>query len=225
MKVCITYVDGHEPSENQASLSLESFLDSGWNAELNKGITPATLNKSDFPFKDMAGGRLQSFIFNEPRKYPIKVSCLYNNLHFAKRVLDANESMVFAEHDVICNTEYKPFQFEDFCFLAMDHAFKPPTCLAKYNWTPPSGSGVREFPSNYPLQYYRETTYKGYNMTPGTAAYALSPSGARKVLDAAEKYGLEQSDFIYNSHNLKLEYISPSPVKYNTVNLNLSHKL
>jgi GR25 family glycosyltransferase involved in LPS biosynthesis len=60
-------------------------------------------------------------------------------------------------------------------------------------------------------------------MTPGTAAYALTPSGAKKILYAAKKRGLEQSDFIINSANIRLQYVYPSPVKYNVVNLQSSH--
>jgi hypothetical protein len=44
-------------------------------------------------------------------------------------------------------------------------------------------------------------------------------------LKAADKHGIDQSDFFINNHNVEIEYISPSPVKFNTVNLNLSHKL
>ena len=132
--------------------------------------------------------------------------------------------MVFAEHDTLCLEEYRGFWPHDFCFLAMDYAFQPPTTLAKYKWRPPFEMGVKPFPRNYPLQYYRDTVYKGHNMTPGTAAYMLTPGGAKKILKAVEKHGLEQSDFIINERNLKLEYISPSIVKFNTRNLNLSHQ-
>lgn len=225
MKTQITYVKENRDSVKQSSESLKSYLKYGWPASLNEGITPKTLNKKDFDFIDMPQGRLNSFLISEKKKYPIKVSCLYNNLHFAKRVIESDEPMVFAEHDSICIDRYNGFSFEDYCFLAMDYAFKPPTTLAKYNWTPKAGIGVQDFPDDYPLRYYKDTTYKGHYMTPGTAAYALSPAGAKKILHAAEKYGLEQSDFIFNAHNLRMQYITPSPVKYNTTNLNLSHKI
>lgn len=225
MKTQITYVKENRDSVKQSAESLKSYLKYGWPASLNEGITPKTLNKKDFDFIDMPHGRLNSFLISEKKKYPIKVSCLYNNLHFAKRVIESDEPMVFAEHDSICIDRYNGFSFEDYCFLAMDYAFKPPTTLAKYNWTPKAGIGVQDFPDDYPLRYYKDTTYKGHYMTPGTAAYALSPAGAKKILHAAEKYGLEQSDFIFNAHNLRMQYITPSPVKYNTTNLNLSHKI
>ena len=225
MKTQITYVKDNKGSVKQSAESLDSYLNYGWNASLNEGITPKSLNKKDFDFLDMPSGRLNSFLINEKTKYPIKVSCLFNNLHFAKRVIESDTSMVFAEHDSLCIDRYNGFSFEDFCFLAMDYAFKPPTTLAKYNWSPKASIGVQDFPKDYPLKYYKDTVYKGHYMTPGTAAYALSPSGAKKILYAVERYGLEQSDFIFNNHNLRLQYITPSPVKFNTTNLNLSHKV
>ena len=224
MKVRVVYVKGNKESEAQAEQSLKSWIDHKWDAELWEGITPETLNRAVFPYWDMPGGRLSAFKENEPHKYPIKKACLYNNLQFAKDVIEYNQPMVFAEHDTLCMAEYNGFWPHDFCFLAMDYAFQPPTALAKYKWRPPFEMGVNPFPRNYPLQYYRPTVYKGYNMTPGTAAYMLTPGGARKILKAVEKHGLEQSDFIINERNVKLEYISPSIVKFNTRNLNLSHQ-
>tara|TARA_B100001094_G_scaffold216028_1_gene210157 strand:+ start:1052 stop:1756 length:705 start_codon:yes stop_codon:yes gene_type:complete len=224
MKVRIVYVKDNEQSKAQAEQSLKSWLDYGWDAELWEGITPETLSRAVFPYWDMPGGRLSAFKENEPHKYPIKKACLYNNLQFAQDVIQYNQPMIFAEHDTLCLSEYRGFWADEFCFLAMDYAFQPPTALAKYKWRPPFEMGVNPFPRNYPLQYYRDTVYKGHNMTPGTAAYMLSPTGARKILKAVEKHGLEQSDFIINARNLKLEYISPSIVKFNTRNLNLSHQ-
>jgi len=34
---------------------------------------------------------------------------------------------------------------------------------------------------------------------------------------------LEQSDFIYNSYNVSMQYVNPSPVRYQKENLNTSH--
>ena len=79
--------------------------------------------------------------------------------------------------------------------------------------------------SGYDLGYHKESIYHGAMMTPGTSAYILTPRGAKKLLSAAEKHGLEQSDFIINNDVLNMEYIYPSPVKFQKVNPNLSHRL
>ena len=228
MKVQITYVETSKESTAQAEESLQSFLSYGWSATLNKGITPSTLNDNDFDVHDLLGGRLESFKQNESQKYPIKKSCLFNNLKFAESVIEADQPMIFAEHDALCIDSYTGWDFDEFCFLAIDYAFAPPTALSKppYNsYRFPPSFGVVDFPSNYPLIYYKDSVYNGSMMTPGTAAYALSPKGAKKLLYAATSLGLEQSDFIINSYNLRLQYITPSPVKYNSVNLNMSHTL
>lgn len=226
MKVQITYIDKPE-SIQQAEVSLKSFLDHGWDAELVEGITPQTLNEDDFPYADLVDGRLASFRVNEPDKYPIKKSCLFNNLKFCERVIEANEPMVFAEQDAICIGPWQNWFFDDYLCLTFEYAFQPPTALAKppYNtWYHMSLNGVQDFPRNYPLKYYKESLYNRYIMAPGTAAYALTPSGAKKLLRAAEQHGLEQSDFIINARNVRMQYVYPSPAKYNKVNLNLSHK-
>ena len=59
-------------------------------------------------------------------------------------------------------------------------------------------------------------------MAPGTGAYAITPAGAKKMLAATENV-IDQSDFMLNEYNLKIEYVYPSPVKFNTENLSTSY--
>lgn len=231
MKTVLIYVEGHSESELCRETCETSLKKWGWDYEPIGGITPKTLDESEFPFKDVEGGRLQSFRVNEPHKYPIKKSCLFNNLRFATKVYDAGESMIFLEHDteVIGRCEI-PF-FQDFLFLSMDYAFKPPSVLSEKNF---SGwqqnyqkplTRVYEFPRHmYPLKYYKDSVWSNSMMVPGTSAYALSPYGAEKLLKAVEKHGLEQSDYIYNSKVLHLEALNPSIVKLQKYNPNLSHR-
>ena len=228
MKVQITYVDGHIGSETQASQSLDSFNKHNWSATLNQGITPETINENDFTSKIISNSRLVGWEKEKSRKFLVKKSCLFNNLKFCERVIEGNEPMVFAEHDAVCIKDYEPFDFDEFCFLSLEYAFQPPTALATRalrNWKPPSVNGVHDFPNNYPLLYYKKNIWKDSFMTPGTAAYALSPKGAQKILVAVQTHGLDQSDFIINSYNIRLQYLYPSPVRYNSKNLNLSHRL
>ena len=49
------------------------------------------------------------------------------------------------------------------------------------------------------------------------------PKGAKKLLSAIDKHGFDQSDFMINSKNVRMQYIVPSPVKFNTVNLSTSY--
>lgn len=229
MKGRIIFIEGRKDSEAQAKQAYDSFRKYGWDVEMMAGITPATLDESDFPYPDVPGGRFAGIHNDEPKKYPIKKSCLFNNLKFCEKVVDAKEPMAFIEHDALCIGPWESnWRFEEFLFLSFDWCFKPPTVLSQYfhlkRWKAPSlFPGVQQFPESFPLRYYKDTVYKGAIMSPGTAAYCLTPKGARKLLDAAEKNGLEQSDYHINSKNLKMEFVYPSPVRYNKVNLNTSH--
>jgi GR25 family glycosyltransferase involved in LPS biosynthesis len=228
MKTYITYVSGHNGSESQANESLESFRCHNWNASKIQGVTPDTIDETEFTDKIIKNGRLVDFKRENLRKYMVKKSCLFNNLKFCQRVIHEDEPMVFAEHDAICIKEYTHFEFDEFCFLALEYAFRPPTTLAKpplSTWKMPSAIGVNDFANDYPLKYYKKNHCFGHSMTPGTAAYALSPAGAKKILHAVETHGLDQSDFIINSYNVRMQYLYPSPVKFNSQNLNLSHTL
>ena len=227
MRGQIVYIEGREDSEKQAKKAFDSFTKYGWDVKMHPGITPETLNEEDFPYPNVKNGRLDGISKNEPHKYKIKKSCLFNNLKFCEAVIDAKQPMAFIEHDAVCIAPYQPTPFDEFLFLTFEYCFKPPTVLAnhphlrKYSHIP--FPGVHDFPADFPLKYYKYTLYQDQIMSPGTAAYCLTPKGARKLLYAAEKWGLEQSDFHINSLNVHMEFAFPSPVRYNKVNLNTSH--
>jgi len=231
MKAEIIYVKGHEGSEVQSLQALASFEMFGWDVERIEGVTPNTLQESDFPYPDTTGSRLSDFksqISQNNNKYYIKKSCLFNNLKFAQRVLEADEPMAFIEHDALAIEPPDTWDFTEFLSLSYEHAFKAPQALNKSPYTEYKLRGVpgtNPFPVDYPVQYYHPSLYKGARQTPGTAAYALTPAGAERLLEAAKINGLEQSDYIINSHNLDMQFVWPSPVKYNDENLNLSHGL
>lgn len=231
----VIYVKGNELSEKCKDHLVGSLKQHDWNYEVVEGITPDTLNENEFPYPDLEGGRLESFRLNkdpnERKKYLIKKSCLFNNLRFARDVLDAGEPMIFLEHDVKVNAPMpKSDGVHDFCFLNIESAFKPPsaldkTYLRKWFAEHPHKLGLQPFPSDYPLRYYKDARYYGKNMVPGTSGYILTTSGAERILGAASEFGLEQSDFIYNNMTVYMQYLYPSPMKFQNVNPNLSHKL
>ena len=230
MKSFLIYVKGNDASEHCKEIAEKSLQKYGWDYEPIAGITPKTLDETEFPYSDIKGGRLEGFAENEPRKYPIKKSCVFNNLRHATRVIDAGEPMIFLEHDIeVIDKCEIPF-FEDYLFLSFDYAFKKPSILADKSWahwqrsyTPPLQQAY-QFPPQYPLRYYHDNRWSNAHMTPGTSAYALTPYGAEKLLRAAEKHGLDQSDYIYNSKVMKLQALNPSIVKLQKTNPNLTHK-
>lgn len=227
MKAHLIYVATHAQSVAQAHVALNSFVEHKWDVQLVEGITPDTLNEKDFSYNNLSNSRFADFYRENKRKYYVKKSCLFNNLKFAERVIEADQPMIFLEHDTLAIASLPDFDFDEYCFLSYQYAFNPPGALAKppYNRYKLTGlQGVNDFPLDYPVKYYHKSIYNGARLTPGTAAYALSPKGARKILAAASK-GLEQSDYIINSYNVRLQYLWLSPVKYQKENLNLSHNL
>lgn len=223
MKGQIVYISGHKESEKQAHEALTSFQKYKWNVELVKGITPSTLKDSN-P-KIIEKSRLHDFREQNLNRYLTKVSCATNNLQFFKRVVEADQPMAFIEHDAICIDYLDDYDFEDCLILNAEHVFRPPNKLAiqqfkDFVW--PS-FGIADLPENFGLRYHKENAWKGAAMIPGTGAYALTPAGAKKMLSAVEKHGLDQSDFMINTANLRIQYINPSPVKFNKQNLSTSY--
>lgn len=229
MKAFVHYVANHPGSCHQAEKALETAKKHGWDVELRKGFTPDTLNEGDFPFANLPGGRLEAFKLNEPQTYPYKKSNLFNLLSFAQHVVNMNEPMAFLEHDVLCKRNFMPFEFAEYCFLAFDTVGKANKVIRnrffkRQNYTlPRMRPGVSEFPQDYPVRYYLDTVYKDAIVSPGTAAFALSPTGAQKLLRAVESLGMEQTDLTINSHNLRMQYLHPSPFSYQRKNLRTSH--
>jgi len=228
MKAFVHYVKGHSESESQAVQALESFRKFKWDAHLVEGITPETLNEDEFDFPLIDGGRLIGFYEKGERTYAIKKSCISNQIRLWRKVVEENETMAFVEHDAIAIG--KPcYEVNEVLCLNVDYAFQPPSVLGTLQqfkgYQPPLALSPLPLPPEYPLKYYKTNLYKNCNMIPGTAAYAVSPAGAKKLLQAAESYGIDQSDFFINTYNVRIEYLSPSPVRFNKKNLNLSHKL
>ena len=115
-------------------------------------------------------------------------------------------------------------------YLYKDFAHAPSKVIAtvkavknqfkNYEWL---GFGVKHLPENYPLKYYRENIWTDSLMVPGTGAYAITPKGAERMLDTVDIFGIDQSDFMLNSYNINIQYVLPSPVKFNSTNLSTSY--
>jgi GR25 family glycosyltransferase involved in LPS biosynthesis len=221
MKAYIHYIRNHTPSVLQAEQCLKSFeWHSGWEPELIAGYTPRTLPEHP-PIKE--GSRLNNFAKENQNRYKTKLSCAMNHVRFWERVVELDEPCAFIEHDALCVGGWKNHDFDEYLILNADHVFQPPNKLAinqyrGYKWTKtkaPAG-----LPEDYPLVYYRENNWKGSKMAPGTGAYAITPKGAKKMLEVV-KIGIDQSDFMLNTHNINMEYITL--FKFNSKNLSTSY--
>ena len=227
MRGQIVYIKGHAQSEEQAQQSYNSFKRNDWDVEMVEGITRDTV-ESTKEFKELdiiAESRLYNFEKENYNRFLTKVSCALNHVKFWKRVLDENETLAFIEHDAISIMDPGHLQFDEYLILNAEYVFKPPSKLnlskfKNYDWT---GFGVNDLPQNYPLKYYRENIWKDSLMVPGTGAYAITPKGAEKMLDTVDIFGIDQSDFMLNSYNVNIQYVLPSPVKFNSTNLSTSY--
>jgi GR25 family glycosyltransferase involved in LPS biosynthesis len=228
MKGYIHYIKGHAESEKQAQQSLNSFVKHGWDVELVEGITPSTLDETEFDYPLIKGGRLDDMHRKGDKKYYIKKSCIGNQIRIWRKCVEENRPMAFLEHDSICMAGFYG-SFDEVLVLNIDYAFLPPSVLAEHPhlraYKVPAVLSSQQLPSDYPLRYYKPNAYNNCFMAPGTSAYAVTPKGAKRLLDAAEKNGIDQSDFFINTYNVNIEYVSPSPVKLNKINLNTSHNL
>ena len=222
MKAQIVHLVGHSQSVEQAQQALASFQDNGWDAELVEGITPETLADRGRVAELLEGGRLTHF--EEPR-LSIKKSCVNNHILFWEKVLASNETMAFIEHDALAIDAPQDWVFEDVLILNMEYVFNFGALRGKgfaRKFKPEVG--LSEIPQNFPLKCrVPKSPFKGSRMIPGTAAYAITPQGAKKMLEIVYHHGIDQSDYIINSMNVKLEYVIPSPVKFNTKNLSTSN--
>ena len=228
MKGQIVYIKGHDRSQKQANQALQSFNKYKWDVELKAGNTKNNI-KNFYPghYTIIANSRLHNFREENYNKYQTKISCAFNHVHFWEKVISEDQPMCFLEHDAICCMTSEEYDFEEYLILNAEFVFKSPNKLGlrqfkDFTW--PS-FGINDLPESYPLKYYKENVWKGYNMAPGTGAYAITPQGAKKLLSAINKYGFDQSDFMINSFNIRMQYLNPSPIKFNTINLSTSYGL
>jgi GR25 family glycosyltransferase involved in LPS biosynthesis len=64
---------------------------------------------------------------------------------------------------------------------------------------------------------------KGWKTMKGAFAYIIKPHAAKKLLEAADKYGWEQNDHFINSFNVKIQIVLPEYFTFKLPNLNTSH--
>jgi hypothetical protein len=117
--------------------------------------------------------------------------------------------------------EWNNPHWDEVLIMNMESAFKQPVFNHVSNKPTPS-LGVNVY-NKSPLNYRFDNDFKGSLMIPGTGAYAVTPKGAKRMLNALHKYGWEQSDFFINTFNVNLEYIMPEYFTFKHSNLNTSH--
>ena len=226
MKAYVVYVKGHKLSEKYKEIALNNCLRQKWEAEEFEGITPKTLDTcDDIPIAE--GSRAADFFREDPNgRFRTKKSCFNNHIRVWKKCIELNEPVAFIEQDADCIRPWRNDSFDELLILNIESAFKQKVFFNLANdlgylehWR----LGVNDY-TDAPIRYrHKNPQWFGSLMIPGTAAYAISPKGAKRLLASVEKNGWEQSDFFINTNNVHIQYVVPEYFTFTLRNLNMSH--
>ena len=220
MKTFVIYVKGHKKSEQYMNKCIESCSNSNFDAEPFEGVTPATLNEyTQYP--EIKNGRAECFKSENKKIYETKKSCFTNHVRIWKKCIELNQPVAFVEQDSSCIRQWNNQIFNEVLILNISSAFKQPVFDHVMN-KPNLDLGVHNY--NYsPLFYRFNNIFQNSLLIPGTGAYAITPLGAKKLLNILEKHGWDQSDFFINTKNVNLQYVTPEYFTFKLKNLNMSY--
>jgi len=226
-KVHLHYVKGHTISEECADVAYNSFLQHNWPVIKVEGYTPKNVMDTTAPFiQPLHKGRLYQKYAKEDREgLLVKLAVLANHMRFWQMVSEGDIPQIYAEHDVICVTDYHDLpDFEDVLVLNFDtelgvnHLFPQKIDQVDYPLlSDPDTWGAHPLHPNWPWMYSLENRYKGADLIPSAGCYALTPAGGRKLIDATYE-GAEQGDLTINSFNVDIKVMYPKTVDYSRHN-------
>lgn len=226
MKSYVIYVKGNNKSEEYAKTCLKSCSSTGFDAELFEGVQQSTLSYWDdqtgnlSPMKD---SRAQGHFQDTVKRYETKKSCFLNHVRLWNKCVEINEPIAVLEHDSFCSRNWDNLQFDEVLMLNVTSAFNQKVFqslkprISSINW----GFGLCTY-NQSPLVYNKNENFKGGLMMPGTAAYAITPKGAKRLLSHL-KLGWEQSDYFINTKSVNIQYVIPEYFTFKLPNLRMSH--
>lgn len=216
----------HPKSVKYANASLKSFENySGWEPILFEGVTPETLPlwEEKYPLNVKSKSRVANFEKKDYPKFLAKKSCSYNHYRLFKKCIEMDEPIAIIEHDSDCKNDWKEYKFNDILMMNAKSAIN----LKKFKRIQQRNrhtlkKGIHDI-GFIGLTYKHQTNIKFAYMMPGTAAYAVTPVGASKMLKVYETIGWEQSDFIINTAYVQIQTIIPELFMFTRPNLAMSH--
>lgn len=224
----IIYIEGHKKSEESANRCLTSCDVYGYSASKVQGITPITLPIAEEKYKlfPLTNSRAWDYETQNQPYLKTKKSCFLNHVIFWEKVVTTNDIGIFLEHDALATTIWDDPNFTEVLCLNMKSAFDFNRNLNKdgkgesftYKNTLPRV--LRDMQSK--LVYLKNNLFKGAILIPGTAAYAITPKGAERLLKSLKINGWDQSDFFINTKNVNIQYADPDYFKFNGENLKTS---
>lgn len=209
MRTYIIHIASNSQSVETASLALETSWEHGYDSKLFPGITPETLGRFDTQLKVIKPSHMydrQIGINGTRRAYECKYSNFLNHYTLWKSCVASDEPFVVLEHDVIAVRPWDNPEFDEMLVLNMYSGLHE----QQFNsiLKPELKEGVHPYVNPF-LIYRSENRYKGAAMIPGSAAYAISPKGAKRLIDNVKKFGWDKADYIINNKAIKMEYSNP----------------
>lgn len=226
MKSFVIYVKGHADSERYMNTCLASCDNSGFDAEPFEGVTMHTLDIwSQYLYPDLPNGRITGMKKESDRLYLTKKACFTNHVRLWHKCIELNEPIAVLEQDVYCINGWNNQPFDEVLILNITSSFKQAVFQHVANKPNFDGQlGLHVYKDTF-LKYTKDNLFNGAYMMPGTGSYAITPTGAKKLLGALEQNGWEQSDYFINTKSVKIEYCIPEYFTFKLKNLNMSHGL
>ena len=231
MKAFIVFVEQVAKSVDYAQQVLSSMqLYQTWQPELLPGVTPRTLPLYEawFPFQDRSPSRIEGFREQLYDTYLTKKSCFFNHVRVWYRCLELGEPVAFVEHDAVCVRDWDESSFDGVLILNAESALKQSAVRKHLIKTGHAEKLILEPGKNIwqvPITNRHWQIENPPVMMPGTAAYAIAPCAAERLLRRVEYEGWEQSDHFINTDSAVIEYVTPQYFNLALKNLQLSHGL
>jgi len=225
MKAFVIYIDGHAESETYALAAVESMArHKGWEPHLFKGLVPDTarLYGENLGIRMKRPSRAADFLEREPETFRIKRACSFNHHRLFRMCVNIDEPIAVIEHDARCVADWrKGIRFKHVLTMNLRPA------IAQFRQWKRATRGLEEPEpgvtelGSHSVPYRHDPSMPG-RLMPGTGAYAVTPEGARLMLESYAAHGWEQSDLIINTHTVTIEKIIPELFEM-APNLRMSH--
>jgi len=190
MKAFIIYLREVQSTIDAALECKRTARENGIDAWLMEGHTPSRADKfiKENNFKPYLPG---------PKLYDIKWKkpgvrgCFVSHYHAWLKCLELGHNIIVLEHDARIINEYPSVQFNDVIQLG-------------YN-----KNGVDEYHDQEPWAEPNTFERKGVRMLEGTHAYAITPQGAKKLIDATVTHGMAPADWHICATHVDIQTLRP----------------
>ena len=187
-----------------------------------EGITPKTLAEAEKGFWLEYTVMKPSHMYDRQTgkngtryTYQCKYSNFLNHYKLWHKCVSLDETIVILEHDALAVGEWKNPEFQELLVLNIHSGlYNEGFSTTK---KPELFTGVHEYINPY-LNYKAKNLWLDAGMIPGTAAYAITPKGAKRLIDNVLKHGWDKADYIINTKSVFMEYVYPDYFEF-------SHKI